>query len=121
METEKINFLKTYLSLYINHSEVLPEMQKPDSKYVVLDVRNAPAAVKKDQIKGAKAIAAKDLAAHLDELDKSKTYVVYDWTAGTTLGKAALLILLSNGFKAYELSCALDGWKGMSLPIETIA
>jgi rhodanese-related sulfurtransferase len=121
METEKINFLKTYMSLYIGHDEVLPEMQKPDSKYVVLDVRNAPAQIKKDQIKGAVAIAAKDLANHLDELDKSKTYVVYDWTAGTTLGKAALLILLSNGFKAYELSCALEGWKGMHLPVETIA
>ncbi len=59
METEKINFLKTYMSLYIGHDEVLPEMQKPDSKYVVLDVRNAPAQIKKDQIKGAVAIAAK--------------------------------------------------------------
>ncbi|MFC6254182.1 rhodanese-like domain-containing protein [Secundilactobacillus hailunensis] len=121
MDTEKINFLKTYMSLYIGHDEVLPEMQKPDSKYVVLDVRNAPAQIKKDQIKGAVAIAAKDLSDHLNELDKSKTYVVYDWTAGTTLGKAALLILLSNGFKAYELSCALEGWKGMHLPVEPVA
>ena len=86
-----------------------------------LEDRNAPAAVKKDQIKGAVAMPAKDLAQHLNELDKSKTYVVYDWNAGTVLGKAALLTLLSNGFKAFELSCALDGWKGMSLPIETIA
>ena len=54
---------------------------------------------------------AKDLADHIDELDHEKTYVVYDWTAGTTLGKAALLMLLTNSFKAFELSCALDGWR----------
>lgn len=120
MQTKKIEFLETYLSLYIDHFTVLENLKKEDSTYVVLDVRNAPAQVKKDQIKGAIALPAKDLANHLDELDKSKTYVVYDWNAGTTLGKTALLILLSAGFDAYELSGALEGWKGMNLPIETI-
>ena len=74
MQTDKINFLKTYLSLYINHTVVLENMDKEDSKYVVLDVRNAPAMIKKDQIKGALAIPAKDLASHLDSLDKEKIY-----------------------------------------------
>lgn len=120
METTKLNFLKTYLSLYIDHNTVLAGLQQPNPEYVILDVRNAPAAIKKDQIKGAIAMPAKDLSAHLSELDASKTYVVYDWTAGTTLGKVALLTLLSADFKAYELSCALEGWKGMHLPIETI-
>jgi len=121
METEKINFLKTYLSLYIDHNTVLKELENPNSDYVVLDVRNAPAQIKGDQIKGAKALPAKDLAQNLDSLDQSKTYVVYDWTAGTTLGKMALMILLSNGFKAFELSSALEGWKGMHLPTEPAA
>jgi rhodanese-related sulfurtransferase len=120
MQTKKIELLETYLSLYIDHVTVLNNTEKEDSSYVVVDVRNAPAHIKKDQIKGAMAIPAKELANYLDKLDKNKTYVVYDWTAGTTLGKTALLILLSNGFEAYELGCALEGWKGMNLPIETI-
>lgn len=120
MNEKKIELLQTYLSLYIDHTAVLADMQAATGKYVVLDVRNAPAQVKQDQIKGAVAMPAKDLAAHLDELDKSKTYVVYDWTAGTTLGKAALLTLLSAGFDAYELASALEGWKGMHLPVEAI-
>ncbi|HCM87692.1 MULTISPECIES: rhodanese-like domain-containing protein [Enterococcus] len=120
MNEKKIELLETYLSLYINHFVVLENMDQADSKYVVLDVRNAPAQVKKDQIKGAIAMPAKDLTNHLDELDKEKTYVVYDWTGGTPLGKTALLILLSNGFEAYELAGALEGWKGMNLPIEEI-
>lgn len=69
---------------------------------------------------GSVEIPAKDLESQLNTLDKSKTYVVYDWTAGTTLGKEALLILLSAGFEAYELSCALEGWKGMNLPVEEL-
>jgi len=117
---DKLEFLKTYLSLYINHQVVLEEMKKENSEYVILDVRNAPSHVKKDQIKGAIALSAKDLNSHLNELDANKKYVVYDWTAGTTLGKSALLILLSNGFEAYELASALEGWKGMQLPIEEI-
>lgn len=120
METEKIELLETYLSLYISHSVVLQHMEQENSPYVVLDVRNAPAEVKKDQIKGAIALPAKDLANHLHELDKEKTYVVYDWTAGTILGKQALLLLLKSGFKTFELASALEGWKGMNLPIETI-
>ena len=51
-------------------------------------------------------------------LDKSKTYVVYDWNRGTILGKQALFILLKAGFKAYELAGAFEGWKGMKLPTE---
>ncbi|KZU51784.1 Sulfur carrier protein adenylyltransferaseThiF [Lactiplantibacillus plantarum] len=40
---------------------------------------------------------------------------------GTTLGKTALLVLLSAGFDAYELAGALEGWKGMQLPVEVLA
>ncbi|MFD1432884.1 rhodanese-like domain-containing protein [Lacticaseibacillus yichunensis] len=118
METEKIDLLKTYLSLYIEHFKVLAAMQQGDDSLVVLDVRNAPAAVKEVQIKGALPMPAKDLAARIGELDSTKTYVVYDWTGGTTLGKVALLILLSHGFKAFELAGALEGWRGMNLPVE---
>lgn len=120
MQDDKVKLLETYLSLYISHTIVLDEMAKPDSNYVILDVRNAPAHIKQDQIKGALAMPAKDLPARLTELDSDKIYVVYDWTAGTTLGKVALLTLLSAGYEAYELAPALEGWKGMNLPIESI-
>ncbi|USZ59469.1 rhodanese-like domain-containing protein [Lactiplantibacillus plantarum] len=121
MNDKKIELLTTYLSLYIDHHTVLADMQNVTGKYVVLDVRNAPAQVKKDQIKGAIAMPAKDLATRISELDPAKTYVVYDWTGGTTLGKTALLVLLSAGFDAYELAGALEGWKGMQLPVEVLA
>ncbi|MGT2930439.1 rhodanese-like domain-containing protein [Streptococcus dentasini] len=116
----KIELLETYLSLYINHFEVLKAMEDDDSPYVLLDVRNAPAHVKKEQIKGSRALPAKDLAQELGSLAKDKTYVVYDWNSGTILGKQALLLLLSAGLEAYELSGALEGWKGMNLPTEAV-
>ncbi|WEV57431.1 rhodanese-like domain-containing protein [Ligilactobacillus acidipiscis] len=120
MQNDKMALLKNYLSLYISHVEVLKTLGDDNSPYVILDVRNAPNEAKKDQIKGALALPAKDLANHLDELDKKKTYVVYDWNSGTILGKQALLILLSAGFDAYELAGALEGWKGMNLPTEAV-
>lgn len=120
MKRNKIELLETFLSLYISHHTVLNSMQEENSPYIVLDVRNAPSAIKKDKILGSIEIPAKDLKSQLDTLDKSKTYVVYDWTGGTILGKEALLILLSAGFEAYELSGALEGWKDMNLPIEEL-
>ncbi|MEX2784719.1 rhodanese-like domain-containing protein [Streptococcus sp. H49] len=114
----KLEFLEMYLDLYINHFVVLEAIQKQNSDYVVLDIRNAPKEMKKEQIKGAKALPAKDLAGQLATLDKSKTYVVYDWNGGTILGKQALFILLKAGFQAYELAGAFEGWKGMNLPTE---
>ena len=116
----KTEFLETFLSLYINHHVVLKDMETDTNKYTVIDVRNAPKKVKKDKIKGSIEIPAKDLHEHLDELSKDKVYVVYDWTGGTILGKQALLELYRNGFEAYELAGALEGWKGMSLPLEDV-
>lgn len=120
METTKIDLLENYLSLYISHFEVLRDMKSPDPAYVILDVRNAPAEIKKDQIKGAIALPAKDMDDKISELDKEKIYVVYDWNSGTILGKQVLLVLLKAGYKAYELAGALEGWKGMNLPVEAI-
>lgn len=120
MNKNKIEFLEMYLSLYVSHTVILDDANSSDPEYVVLDVRNAPANVKKDQIAGAIAAPAKDLSHMISKLDISKKYVVYDWTAGTILGKQALYILLSAGFEAYELAPALEGWKGMNLPIESI-
>lgn len=116
----KVEFLEMFLSLYINHHEVLKDMENGTGKYVVIDVRNAPKKAKKDKIKNSVEIPAKDLKNNLSSLDKDKTYVVYDWTGGTILGKAALLDFYRNGFEAYELAGALEGWKGMSLPLEDV-
>ncbi|PTE80379.1 sulfurtransferase [Staphylococcus equorum] len=116
----KVEFLETFLSLYISHHEVLRDMESNEKKYVVIDVRNAPKEVKKDKIKSSIEIPAKDLKNQLSDLSKEKIYVVYDWTGGTTLGKEALLELYKNNYEAYELAGALEGWKGMKLPLENV-
>ena len=116
----KIELLESYLSLYINHHEVVKDMENGEGKYMIIDVRNAPKHVKKDKIKSSIEIPAKDLKENLDNLSKEKIYVVYDWTGGTILGKAALLELYKHGYKASELAGALEGWKGMNLPLENI-
>ncbi|MCJ1782620.1 hypothetical protein [Mammaliicoccus sciuri] len=81
----KVEFLETFLSLYINHHEVLKDIENGTSKYVFIEVRNVPKSVKKDKI-----------------------YVLYDWTGGTMLGKAALLEFYKHEFESYELAGALE-------------
>ncbi|EKU48581.1 rhodanese-like domain-containing protein [Staphylococcus massiliensis] len=117
----KVDLLEAYLSLYIDHHTVLDKIENNDERYVIIDVRNAPSFVKKDKIKTALEIPAKDLKHHLKDLNKENIYVVYDWTGGTILGKEALLMLYREGFEAYELAGALEGWKGMNLPLEPVA
>ncbi|MCI2902472.1 rhodanese-like domain-containing protein [Staphylococcus hominis] len=116
----KIDFLETFLSFYIDHHEVLKDMESGENRYTILDVRNAPKEVKEDKIKNSIEIPAKDLKNQLNTLSKDTIYVVYDWTAGTILGKEALLELYKNDYEAYELAGALEGWKGMKLPLEDV-
>lgn len=52
MEQAKIDLLKTYLSLYIDHFTVLKALNSGDATYEILDVRNAPAQAKKFKLKG---------------------------------------------------------------------
>lgn len=111
----KIEYLELVLSLKKTHLDILN-----NDDYTVIDIRNAPAAVKKTKIKGSLEIAAKDMAAQLATLDASKPIVVYDWNGGSDLGKVAQLILLRNGFVAYELSGGIEAWNGMNLPIEVL-
>ena len=42
----KIDFLETFLSFYIDHHEVLKDMESGENRYTILDVRNAPKEVK---------------------------------------------------------------------------
>lgn len=116
----RIELLESFLSLYINHHEVVKDIENGEGKYTIIDVRNAPKQVKKDKIKSSIEIPAKDIKDYLDDLPKDKIYVVYDWTSGTILGKSALLELYKHGYEAYELAGALEGWKGMNLPLENI-
>ncbi len=111
----KIDYLELILSLKKTHTDILE-----NKDLVVLDIRNAPKELKKTKIKGSIEIPAKDLPARLSELDKTKTIVVFDWNGSTDLGKVALLILLKNGFDAYELSGGIEAWNGMNLPIDTL-
>ncbi len=98
METKQIELLETYLSLYINHAELLEQMKKETSPYVVLDVRNAPEEVKKEQVKGATALPARELESRINELDKEKIYIVYDWTAGTIFRETSIVASFESRF-----------------------
>lgn len=118
LKNNQILFLKTALSLSISHCQLVEDLKNDRSKYVMIDVRDSPPYIKKNQIPGALAIPTQTLPAQLNQLDNKKTYVLYDWAFGTRSVKEALLILLSADLDAYELDCGFEGWMDMSLPIE---
>ena len=111
----KIEYLELILSLKKTHNEVLG-----NKDYVVIDIRNAPKKIKKTKIEGSLEIPAKEIGSRLNEIDKSKVVVVYDWNGGTDLGKVSQLILLKNSCDIYELSGEIEAWVGMKLPLETL-
>lgn len=118
LKNNQILFLKTALSLSINHYPLVDDFKNQTSKYVTIDLRDSPPYIKKKQIAGALSIPVQSLSAHLEQLDHKKTYVLYDWAVGTRSVKEALLLLLAADFNAYELDCGFEGWMDMSLPIE---
>lgn len=96
----KVEFLETFLSLYISHHEVLRDMESNENKYVVIDVRNAPKEVKSDKIKSSIEIPAKDLKNQLSDLSKEKDIcsLRLDWR--NYFRKEALLELYKNNYEA---------------------
>lgn len=118
---DKLDFLEMYLSLFIEPDQLINDKNEIISKYIILDVRNEPYFVKRNQIKGAITLPEKDLFQHLSYLEKEKIYVIYGWTIGAKIEKRALLTLLSSGFEAFELSGGLERWELKGLPIEKIS
>lgn len=113
----KIEFLQTSLSLQKTAIDVITAA-KTEHPFTLLDIRNAPAQAKGDQIANSQVMPLKDFKAKMATLSKDQTYVVYDWNAGSPLADQALLALLTAGFDAYKLAGGIEAWKGMNLPTE---
>jgi rhodanese-related sulfurtransferase len=90
--------------------------QQPD-QFILVDVRNAPAHLKKVKISNAIEIPQNELGNRFSELPKDKTIVVYCWDVWCNLAAKSALILLKNGFSVKELSGGIAAWQTMKLPV----
>lgn len=93
--------------------------QDPD-KYYLVDVRNAPAHLKKDKIAGAVEMPQNELNNTYIDLPKDKTIIVYCWDVWCNLATKAGITLIEKGFKVKELSGGIAAWHTLNLPIEKL-
>jgi rhodanese-related sulfurtransferase len=100
--------------------DCLSEMKKNPDNYIVVDVRNAPAHIRKEKIQGALEIAQVDLEANLDQLDKDKTIIVYCWETWCNLGAKSAIALIKHGYTVKELGGGIAAWNTLNLPTEQL-
>ncbi|MDR2948948.1 MAG: hypothetical protein LBV71_07045 [Prevotella sp.] len=99
---------------YVSASKNAPE------DYVLIDVRNAPAHIRKVKILGSLEISLNELENRLSELPKNKTIVVYCWDIWCNMAAHAAIILLNNGYKVKELVGGISAWQSMKLPTQEL-
>lgn len=91
--------------------------KKQPDQIVLVDVRNAPAHLKKHKIQHALEIPQNELESRLPELPKDKIIVVYCWDTWCNLAAKSALILIENGYAVKELAGGIAAWKTMNLPL----
>jgi rhodanese-related sulfurtransferase len=87
------------------------------NQVILVDVRNAPAHLKKVKIENAIEIPQNELEARISELPKDKTIVVYCWDTWCNLAAKAALVLIENGYTVKELSGGIAAWNIMKLTV----
>lgn len=84
-------------------------------KAVVVDVR-APEAFAAGHLRSAKNIPLKELAARINELDKSQPVLVV-CAAGVQSVKGAVQLAKAGFAEAYSLDGGFDAWQAQGLPV----
>ncbi|MBB1427431.1 MULTISPECIES: rhodanese-like domain-containing protein [Shewanella] len=115
-----IEFFEAKMQCTISPMDCMSEMKKKPDAYVVVDVRNAPAHIRKEKIQGALEIAQIDLEANLDKLDKDKTIIVYCWETWCNLAAKSAVTLINNGYNVKELGGGIAAWNTLNLPTEQL-
>jgi rhodanese-related sulfurtransferase len=113
-----IDYFESKIQCTISPMDYMLQSQKNDSKFILVDVRNAPAHIKKNKIKGAIDIAQTDIEHSLTSIPKDKTIVVYCWDTFCNLGAKSAITLLNNGYDVIELSGGIAAWHTLNLETE---
>jgi rhodanese-related sulfurtransferase len=95
----------------------LIETQKNNSEFVILDIRT-PAEYQAGHIAHAVLIDyySKNFSYNINQLDKSKTYIVY-CRSGNRTGKSLDLFRKLNFNRVYNLKSGINEWLALGLPL----
>lgn len=116
----KLEYFKAKVDATVSPMDYMKLKKLKNENVILLDVRNAPKALKKDKIKDSIELQQVDLADNLDQLAKDKIIVVYCWDTWCNLAAKACITLLENGYECIELGGGIASWKTMNLPVEKL-
>jgi rhodanese-related sulfurtransferase len=115
-----LEYFKARLEATIGAVEVMEILASDPESICIVDVRNGPAAMLKDRIKGALQIPESAILKQLDKLPKDRTLVLYCWDVNCNLAARAAVCLLERGFKVKELCGGSRAWRLMRFPEEPV-
>lgn len=117
---KNIELLKAQIELTISPMDYMAYKKQNPEGSILIDVRNAPAHIKKEKIQGAIEISLNELENKVLQLPKDKTIIVYCWDVWCNMAKKSCIILLENGFEVKEMIGGISAWKSLNLPTERL-
>jgi rhodanese-related sulfurtransferase len=117
---DPLEYFKARLEATIGAVEVMEALQSNPESICIVDVRNGPAAMLKDRIKGALQIPQENILKRIGELPKNRTLILYCWDTNCNLAAKAAVVLLERGFEVKELCGGSRAWRLMRFPEEPV-
>lgn len=114
----QLDYLKSKLQSTISLKDFMAVIEANPYNFLLVDVRNDTAKIKKIKIKNSIESPERELQLRLDELSKDKLIVVYGWDTWCNLAMKASIVLLENGYQVKELIGGITSWKLLNLPLE---
>lgn len=117
----EIEYFKGRIASTFSPMDYLQAKKNTPDNYLLVDVRNGPAALRKEKITGALEIPQSELEKRISELPKDKIIVLYCWDIWCNTAAKSALYLLENGYNVKELAGGIAAWKTMNFPTSTLS
>jgi len=106
------------LAMETDVSDVHAALESGNPGFTLLDSRSAEAWAQ-GHVPGAVHLPGREIAARIDELDRSAPLVTYCWGPGCNAATRAALWLAQRGFRVREMIGGFEYWAREGLPVET--
>ncbi|MFK4308594.1 rhodanese-related sulfurtransferase [Bacillus sp. RC242] len=118
---QEIEFFKGRIASTFSPMDYVQAQKNNPDQYVLVDVRNGPAVLRKEKITGALEISQLELEKRIAELPKDKMIVLYCWDVWCNTAAKSAVLLLENGYTVKELAGGIAAWKTMNFPTTALS
>lgn len=115
-----LEYFKARLEATKSPMDIMNLLKAEPESICIIDVRNGPAPLLKERIKGALQIPQSIILEKTAELPKDKLLVLYCWDTWCSLAAKSAVPLLEQGFTVCELYGGLKAWDRLRFPVEPV-